>query len=491
MKKTILFLGLLFYSLFSIAQSSIALIGGVHNASVTPHFLNYPDTLNKASVNKARVMIGVVANVPIKGGLFFRSGVLYTARGSSWTQFYDTANVYASRKQQLLTAKTDLNVNYIDIPLNLMYKLPLGKKSRFVVGGGPQLSLLYNGNKSYSTTTVSQPDLNTDVKYEYEQEINKDLLTGQIPERFRILHVGANAFGGIEFNRVFFSVNWSKGLGEFYEEGGRDYKHQTLGASIGIFLGKKQIIEKPKKEVALPQQPKDTDGDGIADNADKCPEVSGVAKYEGCPVPDSDKDGINDDEDGCPQVAGTVKYNGCPVPDSDGDGINDEEDKCKDQYGLTRYGGCPVPDTDKDGVNDENDTCPQVPGTAENSGCPAVKEEVVKQVEYAARNIYFATGSDKLLSKSFAQLDEVVKLLNADVNLKLSIEGHTDNKGEEAFNQKMSESRAASVKAYLISKGIEEDRISSKGFGESQPVADNSTEAGRAKNRRVEMKVSY
>jgi outer membrane protein OmpA-like peptidoglycan-associated protein len=261
--------------------------------------------------------------------------------------------------------------------------------------------------------------------------------------------------------------------------------------SIGFsgVIGKKK--EQPLKEVVIPQQPKDTDNDSIPDDRDKCPQVAGVAKYEGCPVPDSDSDGVNDENDKCPQVAGSARYDGCPIPDSDRDGINDEEDKCKDQHGVAKYQGCPVPDSDSDGVNDENDKCPQVPGTAENAGCPAVSEEVVKKVEYAARNIYFNTGSAKLLSKSFAPLNEVVKILNEDANLKLSIEGHTDNVGKDDYNHTLSHNRAQSVKDYLVSKGIDESRISSEGFGETQPVADNNTAAGRAQNRRVVMKVAY
>lgn len=261
--------------------------------------------------------------------------------------------------------------------------------------------------------------------------------------------------------------------------------------SIGFagVIGKKK--EQPLKEVAIPQQPKDTDGDGITDDKDKCPEVAGVAKYEGCPIPDSDKDGINDEEDKCPQKAGLARYNGCPIPDSDMDGINDEEDKCKDQYGVARYQGCPVPDSDKDGVNDEDDKCPQVPGTAENAGCPPIKEEITRRVEHAAQNIFFNTGSDKLLSKSFGPLNDVVRILKEDTSLKLSIEGHTDNVGSDDYNQALSDKRAGAVKVYLVSKGIEKDRITSQGFGETQPVADNNTAAGRAKNRRVVMKVSY
>jgi OmpA-OmpF porin, OOP family len=289
MKKTILSLGVLFLALYSVAQSTLAITGGLHSATVTPNFLTYPDTANKTSLSKGRVMFGFVASVPVKGNLFFRAGVVYSAKGSNWSQLYDTANLYDSRKYQLLSSRTELNVNYIDIPLNLVYKLPLAKKSRFVVGAGPQLSLLYNGNKYFYTTSVAQPELDDKVIYDYEQDINKDLPIGHIPGRFRIVHMGANAFGGLEFNRVFLTVNYSRGLGAFYEEDGRDYKHQTIGASLGIFLGKKEgsTAKKPQsstlkkkptvpvKEVVIPQPPRDTDGDGLTDDKDKCPQVAG------------------------------------------------------------------------------------------------------------------------------------------------------------------------------------------------------------------------
>jgi OmpA-OmpF porin, OOP family len=150
--------------------------------------------------------------------------------------------------------------------------------------------------------------------------------------------------------------------------------------SIGIAsaLGKKKQVVPPPPP---PPAPLDTDGDGITDDVDKCPTVKGLAKYDGCPVPDTDKDGINDEEDKCPTVAGLARYQGCPIPDTDKDGINDEEDKCPTVAGVARYQGCPVPDTDGDGVNDEEDKCPNLPGVRENQGCPEIKEEVRRTVE--------------------------------------------------------------------------------------------------------------
>jgi OmpA-OmpF porin, OOP family len=250
-----------------------------------------------------------------------------------------------------------------------------------------------------------------------------------------------------------------------------------------------------KKEPALkplpPAPPADADQDGIIDSLDKCPTVAGLAKYEGCPIPDTDKDGINDDEDKCPQVSGLARYQGCPIPDTDRDGINDEEDKCPSEAGPASNQGCPFVDTDGDGVPDPDDKCPNVAGPRENQGCPEIKEEMVKKVNYAAQNIYFATGKATLLSKSFKGLNDVAQILKDDAELKLSIDGHTDNVGADNSNQKLSESRAAAVKAYLVKKGVDVSRLVSTGYGETQPVADNKTAAGRQKNRRVELKLNY
>jgi outer membrane protein OmpA-like peptidoglycan-associated protein len=266
--------------------------------------------------------------------------------------------------------------------------------------------------------------------------------------------------------------------------------HFYHGFGIAEVLGKKkqkEVIPPPPP----PPAPVDTDKDGITDDKDKCPTVPGVAKYDGCPIPDTDKDGINDEEDKCPTVAGLAKYNGCPIPDTDKDGINDEEDKCPTVPGLARYQGCPIPDTDGDGVNDEEDKCPNLAGVKENQGCPLIKEEVKKKVDYAAQNILFVTGSYKLSSKSYKGLDEVVKIMNENPDIKLAIDGHTDNVGKDDFNQTLSENRANAVKEYFVSKGIDESRITSAGHGETMPIADNNTAAGRQKNRRVELKLSY
>ncbi len=260
--------------------------------------------------------------------------------------------------------------------------------------------------------------------------------------------------------------------------------------SIGIA----GVIGKKKEPVVIPPPPPpppDTDGDGILDADDKCPTVKGLAKYQGCPIPDTDKDGINDEEDKCPTVPGLARYQGCPVPDTDKDGINDEEDKCPTVPGVARYQGCPVPDTDGDGVNDEEDKCPTLAGPRENQGCPVIPDEVKKRVDIAAKNILFVTGSYKLVATSNKGLNDVVKIMQENPEMKLAIDGHTDWVGSDEMNQTLSDNRAGAVKNYIISKGIDESRITSAGHGESMPIADNKTAAGRQKNRRVELTLSY
>ena len=240
--------------------------------------------------------------------------------------------------------------------------------------------------------------------------------------------------------------------------------------------------------VVVPPPPvviKDRDGDGILDVDDRCPDVKGLASLKGCP--DRDGDGIADIDDKCPDVPGFARYEGCPIPDTDKDGINDEMDKCPTVPGVARYQGCPIPDTDKDGVNDEEDKCINEPGPASNFGCPIISEEIVKKINLAAKNVFFSTGSFKLLAKSFKSLNDVVTILNANPTYKLTIDGHTDNTGKADKNQTLSDNRAASVKAYLVSKGISDGRLTSTGYGQDKPIADNKTVKGRAQNRRVEM----
>ncbi len=262
--------------------------------------------------------------------------------------------------------------------------------------------------------------------------------------------------------------------------------YHSLGVAAPLF--KKKEPAPVVVIVPVVEPPKDRDGDGVLDSLDKCPDVPGLASLAGCP--DRDGDGIIDSEDKCPDVPGLARYQGCPIPDTDKDGINDEVDKCPTVPGVARYQGCPIPDTDGDGVNDEEDKCINEKGPASNYGCPIISEEIIKRVNLAAKNVFFATASDKLLKQSNKRLDDVVTILNENPTFKVQIDGHTDAQGKDEYNLDLSNRRAASVKAYLVSKGIAESRLASTGYGETKPVADNNKAAGRAQNRRVEMTLS-
>jgi outer membrane protein OmpA-like peptidoglycan-associated protein len=270
-----------------------------------------------------------------------------------------------------------------------------------------------------------------------------------------------------------------------------------VGLHAGIPYRKKKVKEVEIKEEApvTPEPvkeleaPKDRDGDGILDADDKCVDVPGIAKYQGCPIPDTDKDGVNDEEDKCIDVPGIAKYQGCPIPDTDKDGINDEEDKCIDVPGIAKYQGCPIPDTDGDGVNDEEDKCIDRPGIKENFGCPKVEAAVSKKLEFAAKAIQFEVGKDIIRTISFKKLDEVVAILKEYPEYSLTIDGHTDNTGKPEKNKTLSENRANAVKAYFVKKGIDAARLNTNGYGDNKPLVPNTTLANKTKNRRVELKM--
>ena len=232
----------------------------------------------------------------------------------------------------------------------------------------------------------------------------------------------------------------------------------------------------------------DTDGDGIKDGDDACPEVAGIAEFKGCP--DTDGDGIADPDDNCPKVKGSKANNGCP--DTDGDGVLDKDDNCVDVAGPAANNGCPWPDTDGDGILDKDDACPKVAGVKEEKGCPAKPKEVITveakaQLDAYAKTIYFNSSRSTFKAGVSEKLDAIAEIMKEFGDAKFLIAGHTDSQGATSYNQKLSEQRAAAVVTYLVGKGIATDRLSSVGFGEDQPIATNKTRAGRAQNRRVEI----
>lgn len=223
----------------------------------------------------------------------------------------------------------------------------------------------------------------------------------------------------------------------------------------------------------------DADGDLVADKDDPCPKLAGTVN--GCP--DSDLDGVADINDKCPDLVGGVK--GCP--DRDEDGINDDEDVCPDEKGTLATKGCP--DADSDGVADKVDLCPNEVGEKGNNGCPRVNKEEQAVLVQAMKGLFFKSGSSIIKPESYAILDNVVSVLKNNEKIELSIEGHTDNTGNATSNLALSQNRATAARKYLIDKGIASTRVFAIGFGDSKPVADNTIEEGRVKNRRVEFVV--
>jgi outer membrane protein OmpA-like peptidoglycan-associated protein len=233
----------------------------------------------------------------------------------------------------------------------------------------------------------------------------------------------------------------------------------------------------------------DKDGDGVKDSEDKCPENAGPIVNQGCP--DADNDGIFDNVDNCPKEFGSKENNGCPFPDTDKDGLLDKDDKCPLVAGPILNQGCPFQDTDKDGIMDQDDKCPGTPGVPENSGCPKISEEVAEVLKTAFENLEFQTGKAIIKPESFKSLNDLASVLAKKPEWKLLIEGHTDNQGNDAANMLLSKKRAEAVKAYLVKKAVKAANLTPKAFGETKPVADNKTEAGRQTNRRVEMTIVF
>ena len=233
----------------------------------------------------------------------------------------------------------------------------------------------------------------------------------------------------------------------------------------------------------------DTDGDGIKDSDDACPEVPGPIVNNGCP--DTDNDGLFDFIDECPTEFGPKENNGCPWPDTDGDGLLDKDDKCPDLAGPKENDGCPYTDTDGDGVLDKDDECPATPGPVENKGCPVIEEEVAEILQTAFDNLEFQSGKDVIKEESKPSLSELAEVLLKKTEWKLQIAGHTDNVGNDQNNLVLSKKRAEAVKAFMVEKGIDESRLSTLFFGETQPIDTNDTPAGRQKNRRVEMTIIF
>lgn len=484
---------------FTHAQLRISMVGGGHSASVNESN-DLPDWNNLKNKYSSRtgVHFGFLSDLQLgyQSKFYFQPGIIFYNKGRSFFNTYDTAvNDYFSINR-------DQFVNYIEAPLNLVFKQPIGTKSKIFFGGGPYLSFFYNGKEKSETYLKTGS---------YVTEESTDLPVGNAPGKYKTMDLGVNGIAGIEFSSFYISAVYSRGITDFYRASAYygEFKHQIIGGRIGVYIGKPVILQPkvkdrdkdgvPDEDDHCEDQPgpeltkgcPDKDGDGIADHLDQCPDLKGTVVNKGCPVKDSDGDGVDDDQDLCKNEPGPAKYQGCPIPDTDKDGVNDEEDKCINTPGLARYNGCPIPDRDNDGLNDEEDKCPDLPGPVNNKGCPAVQKEVEEKASYAAKRILFEFAKADLKEESFDVLNEIAGILKTDTSLKLIIEGHTSNDGSEDANMILSTDRANEVKKYLISKGILESRLTAIGYGPTRPLNDGNTKEEKALNRRVELKLHY
>jgi len=481
------------------AQLKVAIEGGAHLSSVPGN--NNPgwDTVNYRYSTRTGYHMGLLVDLAFSRTSKFhlQSGMNFSNKGRNFSITYDSGTSNITKIEALQY------VNYMEMPLNLVFKVKLGKKSNMIFGAGPYAAFLYNGRERKVTiyTNASQDVIE-----------NKDLKVAPTKNLYSNFEYGVNGLFGFEFGHFFITGNYSRGLSDFYEPANyhADFRNEVMGGTIGIFLTnpKKSVKQKDTDHDGIPDRDDDCpttkgdasgkgcpdrDGDGVVDKDDKCPDFPGSPKYGGCPAPDSDKDGVDDEHDKCPLVKGLKNNNGCPpAVDTDKDGVDDEHDKCPTVAGSAKYGGCPPPDSDGDGLNDEIDKCPNAKGTKANDGCPLKQKELINKVENLARRVQFGYRSTKLTTKTKAVLDEVIHILAQNPQLSVFIEGYVSSDGNPENHMKLSQARADAVKDYLLSKGgVDPVRIRAEGFGNANPLNSERTESLRAKNRRVELKLTY
>jgi outer membrane protein OmpA-like peptidoglycan-associated protein len=271
----------------------------------------------------------------------------------------------------------------------------------------------------------------------------------------------------------------------------KDDVYQNLEWTIGLDFRK--------------EEPPDRDGDGIKNKDDDCPDDpedrDDFEDEDGCPEPDNDRDGVKDERDDCPldpeDRDDFEDKDGCPDPDNDDDGIRDTRDECpndpEDADGWEDTDGCPDPDNDGDGIGDARDSCPDEPETEnnfeDNDGCPDEIPVEVRKFTGVIEGIQFETNKTVIRKSSEPTLYRALEVLDEYADIRILVEGHTDDVGNDAFNLTLSEGRARSVCQWFVDHGINAERLQYVGFGETRPRAENDSDVGRAENRRVEFKL--
>lgn len=503
------------------AQAKFGILAGAHSANLFESN-RVAGWYNVKGFYSSRFSFhgGVTLDVPFseKSPVYFQTALMYSGKGRKFNPpaKFDTVdqNRYVHQQQYL---------SYLDLPLNIVLKFPVGVNSRFIFGGGPMLSFLIGGKE---TTKVAEGNL----KVGAENKPEKGSGSGQ----YKGLDFGLSGLLGFELGRVFITVNYSRSFNNSFKPKNYDasIRNIVIGGTIGVFFGpqgnpktrdrdKDGIVD---AEDACPLQSgpaitngcSDKDGDGIADKVDKCPDSSGVASTGGCPIPDRDKDGVPDDQDKCPDVAGLQIYDGCPIPDKDGDGINDfedrcptvagpasnkgcpiadadkdgvpdKDDRCPNQPGIAKYNGCPVPDSDGDGLNDDIDKCPFTKGPKETDGCPEIKKELIDKIAESAQQLKFVPQKADLQAASYKVLDQVVKILKQNPTLGLTIDNYANVLKTNDANQKLAVERANNIMAYIGLQGIDWSRMKANGYATEIPAP---TSTGKNTGNRTEFKIN-
>jgi len=436
----------------SYAQARIAIVGGVDESTVI-QTSNQRDFSNYKKGYSPRVgfHIGLIGDFPLapKSKFYFQPGIEFFNKGRKFQQITkngvgDTA-VYLTNSFQFL--------NYIDIPLNLVYRFELAKKIALIVGMGPYISFFYNGKEN--STTVGPNNY-------YSSTGNvTNLSVGDGPGQYRTLDYGINALAGIYLGGSFITANFSRGLQNAYQDStySGTFKNQVFSVTLGVYLGERKNKKPDNKNDST-----DEDCDGIIDKVDFCPTVPGLKKYNGCPIPDSDCDSINDEEDKCPMVAGLRRYNGCPIPDTDGDSINDEEDKCPTAKGLAKYKGCPIP-------FDETLAADSISGDT--------------MIYY----IYYDPNRIRINVKGAITLNKIRNLLKANETLNIKISGYSDKNNSKKIAFKQSADRAVIVRNYMKNNSVPAGRMKIYYWGSIKALASRKDKLDQWKDRRVEIAV--
>jgi OOP family OmpA-OmpF porin len=411
--------------------------------------------------------------------------------------------------------------NELRLAVNAGFRGHTGDNPQFGLGqdGLPQLSA---GEFEYGQLVTSGLGLSYRVIWPldlFAETYMSALVTGKSDAAQRI---SAEAIGGLKIHVEDRSFLFLAG-GAGYTPG---FQSSTARAVIGFVFEPSQVdtdgdgipdkedacpnrrgvkTEDPETNGCPPPPPADRDGDGIPDERDKCPDVPGLVEFFGCQEPkDRDRDGIPDNEDACPDTPGAPnkdpQKHGCPIKtgDRDGDGIMDNVDECPDQAedfdNFKDNDGCPDPDNDEDGIPDNKDACPDEPGPPnadpKKNGCPDAKIVFTGKSIWTLEKIQFATGSARILPQSMPIVAAVADIMRKNSNLTvLGVAGHADERGNEQMNLTLTKARAQSVVQALAGRGIAASRLRSQGYGVYCPIDDRHQAEAWEKNRRVEFKV--